>query len=132
MLSILQSKFFPVRRTTAQEHYSPESIHYSPDSRPSIASSSGSVNEQSSLGIPSSPVNEKPQMCRRERKMARMDTHTNYTLVSQSLQAKKKADSTGTLYKIFQECLKVSFLQIPVVDFKYIFIAVVETAYIYT
>lgn len=40
-----------------------------------------------------------------------MDTHTNYTLVSQSLQEnpnkfKNKADNTGTLYKIFQECLK--------------------------
>lgn len=102
-MSILQSKFFAMRRAaTLQEHPSPES-------RPSVASSSGSVNEQSSQGIPASPIHEKPQVGRRERKMARMDTHTNYTLVSQALQAKKKVDSTGTLYKIFQECLKVRF-----------------------
>lgn len=91
---------------TTQEQYPQEG-------RTSVASSGGSVNEQTNQAIPTSPVREKPPPFQRERKIARMDTHTNYTFVSESLQEnpnkyKKKAESTGKLYKIFQECLKVS------------------------
>ena len=86
--------------------------HYPIDARTSVGSSSaGSVVEQSSQVVPTSPVREKLSS-RRERKIARMDTHTNYTLVSESLQENpnkhaKKLEA-GKLYKIFQECLKVS------------------------
>ena len=84
-----------------------------PEGRTSVASSVVSINEETNQGIPTSPVREKPSPCQRERKIARMDTHTNYTFVSESLQEnpnknKKKTENTGKLYKIFQECLKVS------------------------
>ena len=83
---------------------------YSHEGRTSVAST-GSINEQTNQ--PTSPVREKPSPFQRERKIARMDTHTNYTFVSESLQEnpnkyKKKAENTGKIYKIFQECLKVS------------------------
>lgn len=111
------------RTTTLQEHYNPES-------RPSIVSSSGSVNE--SQDILTSPVREKPSPCHRERKMARVDTHTNYTFVSQSLQEnpRKKTDNTGTLYKIFQECLKVGSYTGS--SFYISLNSVVETTYVHT
>ena len=86
---------------------------YPSEGRTSVASSSGSITEQTNQGVPTSPVQEKPSPCQRERKIARMDTHTNYTFVSESLQEnpnkhKMKIENTGKLYKIFQECLKVS------------------------
>ena len=85
--------------------------HYPIDARASVGSS-GSAVEQSSQSIPISPVREKSSPFRRERKIARVDTHTNYTLVSESLQENPnkhaKRMETGKLYKIFQECLKVS------------------------
>jgi len=66
-----------------------------------------------------SPVHvDSPKLLSRERKIARMDTHRNYcytSLVPEEGDPKPKTSEkdTGTLYQIFQQCLRVSFSNTP-------------------
>ena len=95
----------------------------SPDGRVSMGSEGSSAEQEVKVSGAStrtntlSPVHmDSPRISLRERKIARMDTHRNYycytSLVSEEGDPKPKTDKkdTGTLYQIFQQCLRVSQL----------------------